>query len=360
MTRRTPGPFRAVPGTTIFLVVLFGSLLPFAPKGAAETAPAEHFILPTANRALFAGRYPDYFMYVPRQFGGKSYQVWQGGMYGFVRTPVTHAGTVLYRQFHEGMDIKPLRRDKLGNPLDPVWSVAPGKVVHVNLVSGKSNYGKYVVVEHPCADGPYYSLYAHLMTAEVTPGETVRQGSVLGRLGYTGRGINRTRAHLHFEINLLLHRDFDRWFAESVSSVPNAHGAFNGLNLAGIDVMGWYLAMRQEPELCIRDFLAREEPYFRVVVPKKGSDLDCLDRYPWLLREDSAGSVAWEIAFHANGMPVAITGTGRKVDAPLLTWTKSSPFPHTYATRKRLTGSGDKARLTGSGLSYVNLVTGRF
>ena len=82
------------------------------------TAQAANWILPTANRALFTGDYDDFFMYVPRRWEGKDYTVWQGGQYGFVRTPVKSKGKIIYAKFHEGLDIKPTRRDSRGDPLE--------------------------------------------------------------------------------------------------------------------------------------------------------------------------------------------------------------------------------------------------
>ena len=64
---------------------------------------------------------------------------WEGGQYGFVRDPVDSPNGVLYTRFHEGIDVKPLRRDVHDEPLDEVLSVAPGRVVHVSPTAGGSN-----------------------------------------------------------------------------------------------------------------------------------------------------------------------------------------------------------------------------
>ncbi len=321
-------------------------------------ALATPWILPTANRSLYSGNYPDFYMYVPRIWEGQSYNVWQGGKYGFVRSPVKSLGEVLYMRFHEGVDIRPTRRDASGNPLDLVWSAAPGVVVHVNPVTRHSSYGKYVVVEHSCDDGRYYSLYAHLKRALVEIGQPVRAGSTLGELGYTGPGLNRERAHLHFEINLVLDQQFDAWYAIT-EPTGNPHGIYNGLNLAGIPVADYLLAQRASPGLTIQDFLTKQSTYYRVTVPKVGSRMDILREYRWLLKENAADTNAWEIAFSGSGVPLAIRGAETTSSGPELIWVDPSPHPHTYKTRKRLTGSKDNARLTGSGKRYVNLVTGR-
>lgn len=322
-------------------------------------ATAADWLLPTINRGLYAGDYPGFYMYVPRNWEGKAYQVWQGGQYGFVRSPVKSLGEVLYMKFHEGVDIRPLRRDSRGDPLDVVWSTAPGVVAHVNPVTRASSYGKYVVVEHQCPDGAYYSLYAHLTRATVEKGQPVRAGTPLGDLGYTGPGLNRERAHLHFEINLLLEDHFNHWHG-TIDGSGNPHGVHNGLNLAGIPVADFLLAQRANPGLLIQDFLSGRKPHFKVTVPKAGSRLEIRKRYPWLLKDNDPASNAWEISFEGTGVPLAIRGVQSSAAGPELTWVAETKHPHTYLTRKRLTGVGANAKLSRSGLRYINLVAGRF
>ena len=52
-----------------------------------------------------------------------------------------------------------------------------------------------VAIEH--AQGTQQTLYAHLSELFVKPGEQVKQGTVIGRVGTTG---NSTGPHLHFEL----------------------------------------------------------------------------------------------------------------------------------------------------------------
>lgn len=68
--------------------------------------------------------------------------------------------------------------------------------------SGLTGYGNYVVLEHIGDDGStFYTLYGHLTNGsiQVTVGEKVEQGRVLGIMGSTG---NSTGPHLHFEVRL--------------------------------------------------------------------------------------------------------------------------------------------------------------
>ena len=123
-----------------------------------------------------AGTNPDFYQVIERNLHGVISHPWQGGQYGFVRDPVETAAGTIYTRFHEGMDIRPMRRDARGEPIDEVRAIAAGKVVYVSRAAGTSNYGRYVVVEHRWGGCPYYSLYAHLNTISVETGQTVRRG----------------------------------------------------------------------------------------------------------------------------------------------------------------------------------------
>lgn len=87
-------------------------------------------------------------------------------------------------RFHSGTD--------LGAPLGtPVLAAFSGKVAVADFMGG---YGLTVVLQHQ--NGSEETLYAHLSEIFVKPGETVRQGETIGRVGSTGLS---TGPHLHFE-----------------------------------------------------------------------------------------------------------------------------------------------------------------
>ena len=185
---------------------------------------------------LFSGDGAAFYQYVERDYKGVKSTPWEGGKYGFVRDPTDTAGGVVYTRFHEGIDIRPLHRDANGEPLDEVRAIADGRVVHTNLVPGYSNYGKYVVIEHRWDGSNYYSLYGHLSSIAVQPGESVKRGQRIAVMGYTGTGLNRERAHLHLELDLMFSRQFEAWYDTFFRNDPNHNGIYNGMNLAGLDV----------------------------------------------------------------------------------------------------------------------------
>ena len=99
--------------------------------------------------------------------------------FGWRTDPFTGAS-----RFHAGVDI----RATYGRD---VATVAAGRVVSAGVQGG---YGQSVVVEH--APG-LRTRYAHLSSVDVQPGQAIDSGSVVGKVGQSGRA---TGPHLHFEV----------------------------------------------------------------------------------------------------------------------------------------------------------------
>ncbi len=314
--------------------------------------------LPTENEHLFSGEPERFYMYVDRIFEGEVTKPWEGGAFGFVRTPLRVGQEVVMTKFHEGIDIAPVKRDRAGNPLDLVMSIAEGTVVYTSAVAGRSNYGKYVVVEHDWEDSKIYSLYAHLaeITAEV--GEPVKAGSVLGRMGYTGAGLNRTRAHLHLELGFLSSLNYAGWHHQNFGSA-NYHGVFNGMNLAGVDVAAFFQAHRENSELSFSEFVLNRPVQFKVTVPG-GQEPEFLTRHPWMKRGDAEAAVSWEIGFAATGHVISLAPSTRLVTAPVVSHIRPSELPQRLLTRGLLTGEGKSVKLSRSGEQLVSLIMDSF
>lgn len=92
----------------------------------------------------------------------------------------------------------------------PVWAASDGIVIRT-LWAGTG--GNAVLIAHPELN--ITTGYLHLMTrhdAYVKPGDTVKAGDIIGRVGNTGVG---TGAHLHFEIRVGTSHAF--WNSPSVN-----------------------------------------------------------------------------------------------------------------------------------------------
>jgi hypothetical protein len=216
-------------------------------------------------------------------------------------------------QFHEGLDIRPVVRDRRGEPIDQVMAAMSGVVRHINTVAGNSSYGRYVVLEHPDETPAVYTLYAHL--ARVAPGLRVGagigRGAVIGVMGHSSGGytIPRDRAHLHFEIGLMLTRDFQTWYDRQRFGSRNEHGAWNGMNLMGIDPLEFFNEWQAGRIAAAGDYFARMETAVRVRIAARRLP-DFVTRYPALMTAPlpMGGLVpGWEVRFHWSGLPFAWT-----------------------------------------------------
>lgn|SRR5699024_5141537 len=99
-----------------------------------------------------------------------------------------HPVTGQVGKMHHGID--------LGIHRQPVYSSASGVVFST---SPKSGYGNTVLITHIIDGRTYTTLYAHLESVSVSPGQVVSQGDRIGTSGNTGG--SSTGHHLHFEIH---------------------------------------------------------------------------------------------------------------------------------------------------------------
>jgi peptidoglycan LD-endopeptidase LytH len=265
--------------------------------GCAGIASAQPFQLPTGNRALFEPGGEERF------FAGTAGKPWTSGTFGCVRSDGW--------QLHEGIDIRSVQHDKRGEPTDPVMATAEGTVVYVNPVGGLSNYGKYVVLRHQVEGLEVYSLYAHLsaIRSGMKVGQGVKAGetiATMGRTSNTRSGISRDRAHVHFEVDLLVNDRFAEWFKRTHPGERNDHGLWNGHNLLGLDPRRLFLDQQaQGKSFTLRGFIRTEPELFRVLVSK--SQFPWLHRYAALMEANpSLGSQApggYELVCDYNGVP---------------------------------------------------------
>lgn len=102
--------------------------------------------------------------------------------------------------YHRGLDLVP---SKAGQRV-PIYAIADGTVRYTSGVYN-ATAGIHAIIEHP---GPYrlttgrlvdavWAGYCHLSDRTVAPGQRVREGQQIGRMGTTGAS---TGVHLHLDI----------------------------------------------------------------------------------------------------------------------------------------------------------------
>ncbi len=99
--------------------------------------------------------------------------------FGSRRHPIFHR-----KKFHNGLDIAARRGTYIG-------AARGGRVVFAGWRGG---YGRAVIIEH---DMGYKTLYGHMSSILVKPGQRVQVGRIIGRVGSTGLS---TGPHLHFTV----------------------------------------------------------------------------------------------------------------------------------------------------------------
>jgi len=95
-----------------------------------------------------------------------------------------------YQVLHTGIDIANAQ-GKIGDPITPFMQ---GKVIYAGEISW--GYGKHIIIDH---GDNMTSIYAHLSQINVSVGQDVKPGDIIGLMGSTGWS---TGPHLHFQTNV--------------------------------------------------------------------------------------------------------------------------------------------------------------
>ena len=117
--------------------------------------------------------------------GSQTYPVYSG----FYLRPIVGGRKTQGIHGYNGVDLAPSCRC-VG---DPIFASADGKVI-ISRTGYNGGYGTYVVISH--ANGTQ-TLYAHMSKDNVSVGQSVEQGQVIGAVGSTGKS---TGPHVHFEV----------------------------------------------------------------------------------------------------------------------------------------------------------------
>ncbi len=106
---------------------------------------------------------------------------------GFLIRPVVSGRKTQGLHGHNGIDIAAPSGTS-------VIASGAGRVIIARVGSYNGGYGNMVVIAH---DGGVQTVYAHLRTVNVTVGQSLVQGQIIGQVGNTGKS---TGPHLHFEV----------------------------------------------------------------------------------------------------------------------------------------------------------------
>ncbi len=254
------------------------------------------FRWPTPNSAFARGENPE--TYVQPTESGKT----RSALFGCVRNEG--------ERFHEGLDLAPLKRNRRGDPSDPILAALDGRVVYINRNPGHSNYGIYVVLDHPDIQPAIYSLYAHLnsINAKLKIGFNVAGGDKLGVMGNSASGysIPPDRTHLHFEMGLRLSDNFDEWYEQNGFPDKNVHGNYNGMNLMGFDPHDFYMKDKSGEINSIENYI-KTLPVAYTLRISSAKTPHFISHYPELLRRplSSATLTGWDIQFTSWGLPIS-------------------------------------------------------
>jgi peptidoglycan LD-endopeptidase LytH len=243
--------FSRIVCTSAFLPILF-----FTFPQSASAVYGEDLFWPTPNLSFLENLPPE--TYLQATGSGRV----ESGNWGCSRNNGT--------KFHEGVDLKSIRRNLMGSTNDRVFCAADGVVAHVNNNVADSNYGRYIVISHNDNGLEWYSLYAHLNSIDkfVRPSKRVTGGEAIGIIGNTSSSITipKNQSHLHFEIGLRASSSFDQWYLSQHYDSPNKHASWNGINLLGTDPLKFYRYFLDHPEAHFYNYFLEEPISFELLV----------------------------------------------------------------------------------------------
>jgi murein DD-endopeptidase MepM/ murein hydrolase activator NlpD len=312
------------------------------------------FQFPTANHSLyeigselkfFAPTAPD--------------KPWTSGSFGCVRDDGT--------RMHEGLDIRHLQTDARGEPTDPVMATADGTVVYFSTKPSLSNYGNYLVIRHVVEGLEIYSLYAHLSAIRpgLQIGETIKAGEVIATMGRTSNAevIAKDRAHVHFELNVLVNDNFASWFKINSPGTRNDHGEWNGQNLNGLDPREILIGEHNPAKkFSLLDFIRSQTELCRVLV--RATNFPYLKRYAALVLKnpiaEKEGVAGYEIALNYNGVAFALMPRAEseiKSRAKFQLLSVNEAVEKANPCRKLVVQRGSHWELANEGLRELELLT---
>ena len=332
----------------------FGFWLGVIVGASLISAGAQPFQLPTANRALFEKGGEE------RYFVGTTGKPWSSGTFGCVRSDG--------HQMHEGLDIRCVKRDKRGEPIDPILASADGTVAYVNKRPATSNYGQYIVLRHVIEGLEIFTLYAHLseVATGLKVGQVVQSGQVIatmGRTSNTRERISLERAHVHFEIDFIVNDHFPAWYKKNHPKDRDDHGMWNGINMVGIDPRLVLLEQQaQGAKFSLLKFVQSRAELCRVLV--RDVDFPFVKRYAPLVRANPVvqkeGVAGYEIVLDYNAVPFQITpraASEMKAKQRYQLLSVNAVEVEKNPARHFVSRRGSQWELTSRGITFLDLLT---
>jgi murein DD-endopeptidase MepM/ murein hydrolase activator NlpD len=241
-------------------------------------------------------------------------------------------------------------------------------VAYINRKASLSNYGLYLILRHRMDGLEVYTTYAHLseVRQDLREGSPVKAGEtvgIMGRTANTDEGISKDRAHLHFEIGLLLHDRFADWHRQRLKGQRNDHGNWNGQALRGLDPREILLRQQSEGDrFSFTQFVRHQTELCRVQV--RATDFPWLRRYPTLVlrnrRAEQEGVAGYEITFNFVGLPyrmMPLTAAELQSKSSVHLVSVNAEEQSNNPCGKLVTQRSGRWELTNTGQNLVSLLT---
>ena len=177
----------------------------------------------------------------------------------------------------------------------------------------------------------------------------------------SAEAIAKDRAHVHFELDLLVNDNFAAWFRTGSPGERNDHGEWNGQNLTGLDGREILLA-EKSGKFNLLDFMRGQTELCRVLV--RATNFPYLKRYAALvLRSPTAekeGAAGYEIALNYNGVAFALmprTASEIKGGAKFQLLSVNEAVQKANPCRKLVVKRGSRWQLTDKGVRELEILT---
>jgi hypothetical protein len=184
----------------------------------------------------------------------------------------------------------------------------------------------------------------------------------MGRTANTRESISKDRAHVHFELNLLVNDRFESWYKKTFPGQRNDHGEWNGQNLFGIDPRLILLGQQEQgAKFSLLAFLQAQTELCRVLVRR--TYFPWLNRYALLVRPnpraEKEGVAGYEVALNFNGVafeliPRAASEIKGKAKFQVLSVNEAEL--HRNPARRLVAKKGARWELTSHGLNLLEML----